>query len=135
MYKDIAMTLRYRLTAVSVILLLSLLGCMATPTPEQADKSATLRPNELPQAGASTPQKEQAAESVDDAVITARVKEAIFSEPSLRTEKISVEASKGTVQLSGFVSTIFAMAKAIEIARNIKGVTAVKDEMRLMGQH
>ncbi len=83
----------------------------------------------------STPRQEQAAESVDDAVITARVKEAIFNEPSLRTEKISVETSRGTVQLSGFVSTFFARDKAIEIARSIKGVTAVKDEMRLMGQY
>ena len=136
MYEDIAMTLRYRLTTfLSVILLLSLPGCVATPTAEQTGKSAVPRPNELPQAGASTPKQEQLAESVDDAVITAKVREAILNEPSLHTEKISVETSQGTVQLSGFVSTIFAMAKAIEIARSIKGVIAVKDEMRLMGQH
>lgn len=136
MYQDIAMTLRYRFTAfLSVILLFSLPGCVATPIAEQTDRPAAQPLLELPQADASIPKQEQAAESVDDAVITARVKEAIFNEPSLRTEKISVETSRGTVQLSGFVSTFFARDKAIEIARSIKGVTAVKDEMRLMGQY
>lgn len=130
------MTLRNRFASFfSGILLASLLGCMATPTAEQTDKSAAQPLNELPPAGASTPKQEQMAEPVDDAVITAKVKEAILNEPSLHAEKISVETSKGTVQLSGFVSTIFAMAKAIEIARSIKGVISVKDEMRLMGQH
>ena len=130
------MTLRYQFTAfLSALLLVSLLGCVATPTAEQTGKSAAQPLNELPQAGASTPKQEQAAESVDDTVITAKVKEAIFNEPSLRAEKISVETSQGTVQLSGFVSTFFARDKAIEIARSIKGVIAVKDEMRLMGQY
>ena len=130
------MILRYRFTAfLSVILLVSLLGCVATPRQEQTAEPVVQRLNELPQSGASTPKQEQMVESVDDAVITAKVKEAILKEPSLHAEKISVETSKGTVQLSGFVSTIFAMAKAIEIARSIKGVIAVKDEMRLMGQH
>ncbi|MEK6707828.1 MAG: BON domain-containing protein [Pseudomonadota bacterium] len=130
------MTLRYRFTTpLAVILLVSMLGCVSAPRQEQMDESATLRPNELSQSGASTPKQEQSAESVDDTVITAKVKEAILNEPSLRTEKISVETSQGTVQLNGFVSTFFARDKAIEIARSIKGVIAVKDEMRLMGQY
>lgn len=126
------MTLRNHFaTFFSAILLVSLLGCVATSKPGQTDEPAA----QLPPAGASTAKQEQAAEPVDDAVITAQVKEAILNEPSLRTEKISVETSKGTVQLSGFVSTFFARGKAIEIARSIKGVTAVKDEMRIMGQY
>lgn len=130
------MTLRYRLTAfLSAILLISLPGCAATPTAEQTGKSATQPPKELLPADASTPKQEQMAESVDDAVITAKVKEAILNAPYLRTEKISVETSQGTVQLSGFVSTFFARDKAIEIARSIKGVITVKDGMRLMGQY
>jgi osmotically-inducible protein OsmY len=136
MYQDIAMTLRYRFTTpLAVILLVSMLGCVSAPRQEQMDESATLRPNELSQSGTSTPKQEQAVKSVDDAVITAQVKEAILNAPSLRTEKISVETFQGTVQLSGFVSTFFARDKAIEITRSIKGVMAVKDEMRLMGQY
>ncbi|TSA53163.1 MAG: BON domain-containing protein [Nitrosomonadaceae bacterium] len=130
------MTLRYRLTTpLSVILLVSMLGCVSAPRQGQMDESATLRPNELSQSGASTSKQEHAAGSVDDAVIAAQIKEAILNEPSLRTEKISVETFQGTVQLSGFVSTFFARNKAIEITRSIKGVMAVKDEMRLMGQY
>lgn len=122
-------------TFFSAILLVSLLGCVATSKPGQADEPAALRLNELPQAEASTPKQGQAAGSVDDAVITAQIKEAILNEPSLRREKISVETFQGTVQLSGFVSTFFARDKAIEITRSIKGVMAVRDEMRLMGQY
>lgn len=130
------MTLHYRFIAfLSVIMLVSLLGCATTPKPAQTDESAAQRLNELPQAGASMPKPEQTSESPDDIVITAKVKEAILNEPSLRREKISVETSKGMVRLSGFVSTIGAMTKAIEIASSIKGVIAVKDEIRLMGQY
>lgn len=130
------MTLRYRFTTpLAAILLVSMLGCVSAPRQEQMDESATLRPNELPQSGTLMPKQEQAVESVDDVVITARIKEAILNEPSLRREKISVETFQGTVQLGGFVSTFFARDKAIKIARSIKGVIAVKDEMRLMGQY
>ena len=130
---NIAMTLRNCFaTLLSPILLVSLLGCASTPRAEQTDE---LRLNELPQAGASTPRQEQTAESVDDTVLTTEVKEAILKEPSLHGEEISVETFKGTVQLSGFVSSIVVMAKAIEITRSVKGVIAVTDEMRLKAQH
>ncbi len=102
---------------------------------EQTGKSAAQSLNELPQSGASTPKQEQATKFIDDDVITAKIKEAILNEPSLRREKISVETSKGMVRLSGFISTIGARTKAIEIASGIKGVIAVKDEIRLMGQY
>ena len=53
------------------------------------------------------------SELLNDTAITVKVKEAILNEPYLRSEKISVKTFKGKVQLSGFVSTLFAMSKAI----------------------
>lgn len=80
---------------------------------------------------APTPQREGTGEYFDDAVITTKVKAAIFNEPSLKVAEINVETFKGTVQLSGFVSSWTAMNKALEVARGVGGVKSVKNDMRL----
>jgi osmotically-inducible protein OsmY len=71
------------------------------------------------------------ATKVDDAVITTKVKSAILGEPALKSLEINVETFKGIVQLSGFVSSSAAENKAVEIARSIKGVKSVKDDMQV----
>ena len=80
-------------------------------------------------AGTST--KEGTGEYVDDTVITTKVKAAIFNEPSLKSAEINVETFKGTVQLTGFVSSRVAIDKAVEITRGVSGVTSVRNDMRL----
>ena len=80
---------------------------------------------------ASTSKHEGTGEYVDDTVITTKVKAAIFNEPTLKSAEINVETFKGVVQLSGFVSTQANIYKAAEVARNVNGVTNVKNDMRL----
>ncbi len=80
---------------------------------------------------ASTATQEGTGEFVDDTVITTKVKAAIFDEPSLKSAEINVETFKGVVQLSGFVSSEANEHKAVELARSVKGVKSVKDDMRL----
>jgi osmotically-inducible protein OsmY len=80
-------------------------------------------------AGTST--KEGTGEYVDDTVITTKVKTAIFNEPSLKSAEINVETFKGTVQLTGFVSSRADINKAVEVARGVAGVTSVRNDMRL----
>ena len=80
---------------------------------------------------ASTSQKEGTGEYVDDAIITTKVKAAIFNEPTLKSTEINVETFKGVVQLSGFVSSHDAMHTAVNIASGVKGVVSVKNDMRL----
>ena len=91
----------------SAILLASLLGCAATSTTEGTGGY------------------------IDDSVITTKVKAAILNEPSLKSAEINVETFKGTVQLSGFVSSRAAVDKAVEVTRQVKGVTSVKNDMRV----
>ena len=79
---------------------------------------------------ASTSTREGTGEYVDDSVITTKVKAAIFNEPTLKSSEINVETFKGTVQLSGFVKSSADQRKAVELARNVKGVKSVKDDMR-----
>jgi osmotically-inducible protein OsmY len=80
---------------------------------------------------ASSAKQEGTGEYVDDALITTKVKAAIFNEPTLKATEINVETFKGKVQLSGFVSSQADINKATEIARGVKGVTSVKNDMRL----
>jgi osmotically-inducible protein OsmY len=80
---------------------------------------------------AGSPTQEGTGEYIDDTVITTKVKAAIFDEPSLKSAEINVETFKGTVQLTGFVSSRAAITKAGEIARGVKGVTSVRNDMRL----
>lgn len=79
---------------------------------------------------ASTHNKEGTAEYVEDSVITTKVKAAILNEPGLKSTEINVETFKGTVQLSGFVKDKQDIAKAGNVARGVKGVQAVKNDLR-----
>ncbi len=80
---------------------------------------------------ASTSTQEGTGEYVDDSVITTKVKAAIFNEPTLKSAEINVETFKGAVQLSGFVSSQTAINRAAEVARGVKGVKSVKNDMRV----
>jgi len=80
---------------------------------------------------ASTSKQESTGEYVDDTVITTKVKAAILDEPTLKVFEINVETFKGVVQLSGFVSSQAAVNKAAEVARHVRGVKSVKNDLRL----
>lgn len=80
---------------------------------------------------ASTPKQEGTGEYIDDAVLTTKVKAAIFNDPSLKSAEINVETFKGEVQLSGFVNSRADISKAVEVARDVIGVQSVKNDMRL----
>lgn len=80
---------------------------------------------------ASTDKREGTGEYIDDTVITTKVKAAILDEPGLKSAEINVETFKGVVQLSGFVSSQASINRAAEIARGIRGVKSVKNDMRV----
>lgn len=80
---------------------------------------------------ASGPKQEGTGEYIDDSVITAKVKVAILKEPNLNPAEINVETFKGIVQLSGFVRDSADASKAVEIARNVRGVKSVKNDLRM----
>jgi osmotically-inducible protein OsmY len=80
---------------------------------------------------AGTRTKESTGEYVDDSVITSRVKAALVADPVTKAREISVETFKGTVQLSGFVTTAQEKDKAGEIARKTKGVVDVKNNIAI----
>ncbi|MBP6122226.1 MULTISPECIES: BON domain-containing protein [Providencia] len=68
---------------------------------------------------------------IDDTVITTKVKSALLAEKDLKSTQISVETFKGRVQLSGFVASNSDANKAIEAARQVKGVQSVINSMKI----
>ena len=78
---------------------------------------------------ASTRKNESTGEYIDDSVITAKVKSQLANDDFLKSFQISVETFKGTVQLSGFVNSRQAVDKAGQIARSVKGVKSVKNNL------
>lgn len=80
---------------------------------------------------APTATKEGTGEYFDDTVITTKVKSAILNEPTLKSAQINVETFKGAVQLSGFVDSRAAADRATQVAGAVKGVTSVKNDMRV----
>ena len=78
---------------------------------------------------ASTRTQESTGEYVDDSVITTKVKALLAEDDFLKSFQISVETHKGTVQLSGSAGSQKAIDKAGEIARSVKGVKSVKNDL------
>jgi len=77
----------------------------------------------------STSKQTTPGEYVDDSVITTKIKSLLAEDDFLRSFQIGVETRKGIVQLSGFVNSKQAVDKAGQIARGVKGVTSVKNDL------
>ena len=77
----------------------------------------------------SKPKQESTGGYVDDSVITIKVKSLLAEDDFLKSFQIRVETYKGIVQLSGFVNSQKAVDKAGEIARSVKGVQSVKNNL------
>jgi osmotically-inducible protein OsmY len=80
---------------------------------------------------ASTSTQESTGQYIDDSTITAKVKTAIFNEPTLKVAQINVETYKAVVQLSGFVNSYADINTAGSVARSVQGVVSVKNDIRL----
>jgi hyperosmotically inducible protein len=77
----------------------------------------------------STRTHESTGEYVDDSTITTKVKALLAEDDFLKSFQIGVETYKGVIQLSGFVNSQQAANKAGEIARSVKGVKSVKNNL------
>ena len=80
---------------------------------------------------ASSAKHESTGQYVDDTAITAKVKTAIFEQPTLKSAEINVETFKGIVQLSGFVADPTNTSTAGRVAQSVHGVKSVKNDMRV----
>jgi osmotically-inducible protein OsmY len=72
-----------------------------------------------------------AKDAVADSVITTKVKTELMAEPALKSLEVHVETTNGTVMLSGFVPSQAEVDKAVNVARNVKGVNKVQSSLRV----
>lgn len=80
--------------------------------------------------GCSVMRGQQSAGSyMDDTGVTANVKSAFAADQAVSAAAISVETMKGTVQLSGFAKSQAEKDRAAALARQQKGVVAVKNDI------
>lgn len=82
-------------------------------------------------AGCAAGGGQTAATVADDAAIRAGVLAAVAAEERLRGGDIDVDTREGIVRLSGFVSSAEDVATAAAVARTVKGVQSVRNDLRL----
>lgn len=68
---------------------------------------------------------------VDDSFITAKVKSRLLANSMVKGFKIDVDTLEGEVTLTGIVSADIEAQKAIELARGVKGVVKVKNNIKV----
>jgi hyperosmotically inducible protein len=73
--------------------------------------------------------KQTIGNKVDDSVITTGVKSALLGDTTMKSLDVSVTTRKGEVELSGFVDNDIQLARAMDVAKGIDGVTQVVNHM------
>jgi hyperosmotically inducible protein len=77
----------------------------------------------------STRTQRAPGEQVDDAALLTSVKSALASDPITESGEINVDVNRGIVKLSGFVDSSKEQAQAVQVARSVKGVKEVKNDI------
>jgi hyperosmotically inducible periplasmic protein len=93
------------------------------PAAEHAKQEAKKAADDTRTMGAS------AGSKIADATVSTRVKAVLSSDKQLGDAKIDVDTKDGVVTLSGAVANSQARDHALELARNVKGVNSVNDQL------
>lgn len=78
---------------------------------------------------AVTRDQETVGAYIDDTAITSSIKARFVDNKQVDASSISVETLNGTVMLSGFAKSSVERSTAEGIARNVKGVKSVRNEI------
>jgi hyperosmotically inducible protein len=70
---------------------------------------------------------------IDDKVLVQKVKSALDDSPVYKFPDVKVNTYNGVVQLTGFVETTEQKRKAEEIARTVRDVSSVENQITLKG--
>lgn len=75
-----------------------------------------------------------AGQTVDDSVVTAKVKAALTDDETTKARDIKVQTFDGVVQLSGFVGTSEEKSRATDVAKGIDGVKEVRNDIEVQSR-
>jgi osmotically-inducible protein OsmY len=73
--------------------------------------------------------EQSTGERIDDHGTSSRVRAALADDSQYKYDGVNVETFKGVVQLSGFVNTKDQKNRAGDLARKVKGVTDVENNI------
>ena len=82
-------------------------------------------------AGCRSMTGESASQNIDDTTITTQVKAKLAAEKVSNLTRVSVATAKGNVSLTGVVPTATDRARAEELARGVKGVQGVANNLQV----
>ncbi len=80
-------------------------------------------------ASSSSPPRESTGEYIDDATISTKVRAQLIGDKDLNVFQIDVTTFKGVVQLSGFVNSAAAKARASTVVSGVGGVKSVRNDL------
>ncbi|SPS00293.1 BON domain-containing protein [Cupriavidus taiwanensis] len=119
------MTARYRFRIAALALPLAVLAMAAAEPGIAAPTDAPAAPSST---GRTAAPRDTAAAS--DRTITAEVQARLANARTLDPSKIRVSTTDGVVKLEGTVRDDKQRTMAMELARSVRGVSAVSDELR-----
>ena|SRR5688572_13242036 len=106
------------------------IGALALPSLALAAGDGKLAQTSPPQTAANPPDSPKTL--LKDSVITAKIKAEFMKDPAVRALAIKVDTDdKGIVQLSGTAKSQGEADKAVKIAQATKGVTQVKNDIKI----
>ncbi len=82
----------------------------------------------------STRTQKSAGEGIDDAVIGTKIKAALIGDPVTEAHHIDVQVFKGRVQLNGFIESAAEGTQAAKLARDVGGVVAVDNNLKVRAE-
>lgn len=113
-------------------------GCLlpfAAYSADTSNSSAPANASETPGAtikdnGRAAP-AHRSAHPVDDSVITTKVKAKLVGDKQTRADHVEVETVNGVVDLTGTAASKAKAARAVSLARQVKGVKSVKNNIQI----
>ncbi|MDB5812140.1 MAG: hypothetical protein JWN94_4262 [Betaproteobacteria bacterium] len=107
-------------------------GVIAADTTKSAAPPST---NETPGAtikdnGRADPAR-RSAHPIDDSVITTKVKAKLVGDKQTRTDNVEIETVDGVVNLTGTAASKAKASRAVTLARQVKGVKSVKNNIQV----
>ena len=104
-----------------------IIGALTLPVAGYAADTATAAKPDT-----ATAKPESPKTMVQDSMITAKIKAEFMKDPAVSALAIKVDTDdKGVVQLSGTAKSQAEVDKAVKIAQATKGVTTVKNEIKV----
>ena len=98
-----------------------------------ANPAASTRDN-MPDKDRTASRPGRSAHPIDDAVITTKVKAQMIKDKATRSAHIDVKTVNGVVELSGTANSRTQVSKAVAVARRVRGVKSVKNDVQVVAK-